>query len=267
MLSALNSNGLDRSQGILQANIQHLASGKRINSAADNPADLAIADAMTSRLGGQNQGISNITSGLSVADTAMGALSEVNNNLQRIRELAVQAGNGSLSSTDRQSIQDEITGLGKSIDDISGNTQFNGQKLLDGSFSGQFQIGPNAGDTLNLSLQDTSSAALGVSGLDVTTAVNATNALDSIDKAINSVGNLQSNVAGKAAGLNSNLANLSSSYQSLAEARSRIQDTDVGQAASELNQSKVQGQAAIHALKLYQDNQKAATLPLLGVNR
>jgi flagellin len=264
MLSPLNSNVLDKSQGLLQSSIQRLSSGKRINSAADNPAELAIADAMTSRLGGQNQAINNITSGLSITDTTGGALNQVTDNLQRIRELTVQAGNGSLSTSDRQSIQDEITGLGKSIDDISSGTQFNGQKLLDGSFSGQFQIGPNSGDTLNLSLQDTSSAALGVSGLDVTTAANATNALDTIDNAINSVSNLQSNVAGTAAGLNSNLANLSSSYQSLSEARSRIQDTDFAQVSSELNKSKVQGQAANYALKLYQDNQKTATLSLLG---
>ncbi|AMK75195.1 MULTISPECIES: flagellin [Methylomonas] len=264
MLSSINNTNLDKSQGLIQSSIQRLSSAKRINSAADNPAGLAIADALTSRLGGQNQAIANIGNGLSLTETAGGALNRVTDNLQRIRELTVQAGNSSLSTSDRQSIQDEINGLGKSIDGIAGNTQFNDQKLLDGSFSGQLQIGPNAGDTLSLSLGNVSSTALGVSGLDVSSAANATNVLDTIDSAIKNVEDVQSNLASTAAGLNSNLANLSSSYQNLAETRSRIQDTDYAQTAAELNQGKVQNQVANYALKLYQDNQKASTLGLFN---
>jgi flagellin len=263
MLSSIHKTNPDASQSLIQSSIQRLSSAKRINSAADNPAGLAIANAISTRLGGQNQAIGNISNGLSLTDTAGGALNQVSDNLQRIRELAVQAGNSRLSTQDRQSIQDEINGLGQSIDGIAGNTRFNDQKLLDGSFSGQLQIGPNAGDTLNLSLANVSSTALSVSGLDVSTATNATNALDTIDSAIKNVGNVQSNLASTTAGLNSNLANLQSSYQNLAETRSRIQDTDYAQTAAELNKGKVQNQVANYALKLYQDNQKTATLGLL----
>ncbi|WP_445368588.1 flagellin [Methylomonas sp. BW4-1] len=265
MLSSINTNNLDKSQSLIQTSIQRLSSAKRINSAADNPAGVAIADAISSRLGGQNQAIGNIGKGLSLTDTAGSALTQVTDNLQRIRELTVQAGNGSLSAADRQSLQDEINGLGKSIDGIAGNTQFNDQKLLDGSFSGQLQIGPNPGDTLGLSLSNVSSTALGVSGLDVSSAANASNALDSIDSAIKHVGNQQGNLASTAAGLNSNLANLSSSYQNLAETRSRIQDTDYAQTAADLNKGKLQNQVASYALKLYQDNQKAASALLTGI--
>lgn len=263
MLSSTQFPSLERTQQSTLQHIQRLSSAKRINSAADDAAGLAIADAMTSRLGGKMQAVGNITAALSMTDTAGGALGQVTDNLQRIRELAVQAGNGSLSTSDRQSIQDEIDGLGKNIDDIAGSTEFNGQKLLDGSFSGQFQIGSDVGDTISMRLGSVSSAALGVAGLNVASASGASNALDSIDQAIGRVGDLQGQIAGSAAGLNSHLANINSSYQSLAAARSRIQDTDYAQAGSELNQSRLQNRIAAYAVKLYQDNQKNGVAPLI----
>lgn len=263
MLSALNGNALDKSQSLLQSGIQRLSSGRRINSAADDAAGLAVANAITSQLGGQSQAVNNVNSGLSLAATADGALSQVTDSLQRIRELTVQAGNATLSASDRQSIQDEIAGLGKGIDGIAAGTQFNEQKLLDGSFSGQLQIGPNPEDTLSLSLGDMSSAALGIGGLDVSSASSASSGLDAIDAAIGNVGDAQSGLAGTAAGLYSTLANLSGSYQNLAETRSRIQDTDYAQTASDFNKAQVQNRLALYAIKAYQDNQKAAILPIL----
>lgn len=135
---------------------------------------------------------------------------------------------------------------------------------MDGSFSGQLQVGPNSGDTLSLSLSDVSSAALGVSGVNVTTAANTTSVLDSIDNAISSDIAMQSNVAGTAAGLNSNLSNLNGSYQQLAQSQSQVQDTGYAQATSDLSKVNVQNQAAIYALKLYQYNQKMTTTALLN---
>jgi len=267
MLSPLNSSSLNNTQSLIQQNIQRISSGKSINSAADNPAGLAIVDAMSSQLNGQNQAISNVTSGLSITDIADGALSQVTDSLQQIRDLTVQAGNGSLSGSDLQSIQNQINSLGQNIDDISANTQFNGQPLLDGSFSGHLQVGPNSGDTLSLNLSNVSSTALGVSGLNVSTTANATSALSSIDNAINSVSSMQSNVASTAAGLNSNLSNLNSSYQQLAQSQSRIQDTDYAQAISDLSQANVKNQVSIYALKLYQDNQNMSTTSLLNVQK
>lgn len=264
MLSPIHGNTLDKSQSLTQLSIQRLSSAKRINSAADNPAELAIANAMTSQLGGQQQAIGNISAGLSLTSTADGALGQVTENLQRLRELTVQAGNGLLSASDRQSIQDEMTSLGQGIDDIAGNTQFNGQKLLDGNFSSQLQTGPNPENTLALSLGNVSSSGLGIASLDVSTPTNASTALDSIDNAIKSVSDIQSNVAGTAASLNTNLANISSSYQYLSEARSRIQDSDFAQTTADLNKAKLQNQVAVYGLKQYQDNQKNATLGLLG---
>lgn len=263
MLSPSQFPSLDRTQQTTLQNIQRLSSAKRINSAADDAAGLATADAMTSRLGGKMQAVGNITAALSITNTAGGALKQVSDNLQRIRELAVQAGNSSLSASDRQSIQDEIDGLGKSIDDIASGSEFNGQKLLDGRFSGQFQVGADIGDTLSMSLGSVSSEAMGVAGLNVASAASASNALESIDQAIGRVGDLQGQIAGSAAGLNSHLANINSSYESLAAARSRIEDSDYAQASNELNQSRLQSRIAAYAVKLYQDNQKNGVAPLI----
>lgn len=264
MLPSLNSSALSKSQSLMQIYAQQLSSGKRINSAADDPAGLSIADAMTSQLGGQQRAIGNITSGLSLTDIADSALSQVTDSLQQIRDLAVQAGNGSLNSTDLQSIQDQINGLAKNIDSISANAQFNGRNLLDGSFSAQLQTGPNAGDTLGLSLGNVSTNGLGLSGLDVSSSANATSALDAIDSAIKNVGSLQSNVAATSAGLNTDLSNLSGSYVQLAQSQSRIQDADFAQASSGLSQAGMQNQTAVYALKLYQENQKTAVSGLFN---
>ncbi|WP_150047347.1 MULTISPECIES: flagellin [Methylomonas] len=260
MLSPISHNSLDKAQNLLYTNMQRLSSGKAINSAADNPAGLAIANAFTSQLGGQQQAIGNIASGLSLTEIAGGGAGQITDNLQRIRELTVQAGSAALSATDRQSIQDEIDNLSQGIDSIANNTQFNGRQLLDGSFSGQVQIGPDSGDTLELNLGDLTGSGLGISGLDVSNAGSVGTALDSIDSAIGRVSDLQSTLAGTSAGLSSNLANLQSSYQSLAQARSRSQDTDYAQASSDLSKARVNNQLAVYAVKLYQDNQKAGAL-------
>jgi flagellin len=264
MLSSLSSQTLNSTQALIQQYIQQISSGSSINSAADNPAGLAIADAMTTQLGGQNQAISNITSGLSVTGTADSALSQVTDNLQQLRNLTIQAGDGALNSTDLQALQTQVSSITQNIDAISGNTQFNGQALLNGSYSGQLQVGPNTGDTLNLNLGNVSSSALGISGINVTTASGANNALTAIDNALNNVSTLQSNVGATSAGLNTNLSNLNSSYVQLAQSQSNLQDTNILQAVSGLSQANVLGQAQIYALKQYQQNQQMFASSLLS---
>ncbi len=255
---------LNQSQSQILTNLQRLSSGQKINTAADNPAGLAIANLMSSQLDSQSQAINNTTTGLSVTDTAGGALSQVTENLQSIRELTVQAGNGTLSSADLQSIHEQIKGYQQNIDAISSNTQFNGQALLDGNFAGQIQIGPNSGDTLSLSLGNTSSAALGIAGLNLSSADDITHSLQSIDKALGTVDSYQSSVGANAAGLNSALSNLSNSYAQLSSSRSQIQNTDYAETASNLSASNLKNKAALFALKQYQENQKSLTSGLLG---
>ena len=142
--------------------MEQLSSGKRINSASDDAAGLAIATRMESQVRGLNQAIRNASDSLSLASTAEGAMDEVSNILQRMGELAIQASNGAMNPSDRQSLQDEMDVLTDEIDRIADTTRFNNIKLLDGSFDDTFQIGQTAGETVGLSIGDMSSTAFGV---------------------------------------------------------------------------------------------------------
>ena len=153
-IASLNAqHNLDRSQGSLQTSLQRLSSGLRINSAKDDAAGLAISDRFTTQIRGLGQAIRNANDGISLAQTGEGALGEVTNNLQRIRELAVQASNATNSASDRAAINLEVQQRLAEIDRSAGQTSFNGQKILDGSFgNATFQVGANAGETIGLSL-------------------------------------------------------------------------------------------------------------------
>lgn len=256
MINNLSPNSLSNAQNAQLTTFQRLGSGSRINSAKDDPAGLAIAVAMAAQLGGSNQAMRNVNDGLSVADTASGALSQVSDYLQRMRELTVQAANGTNSPSDLQAIQGEINQLAQGIDQIAGGTQFNGQHLLDGTFSGQIQTGANPGDTQTLNLGNASSQGLGIANIDVTNQASAANALDSLDSAISSVGAQQSTIGATQAGLNSTLADLNNSYENIAAARSRISDTDYAKESSNLAQNNVQTQASLKALSIYNSMQK-----------
>ena len=151
------------SQSSLSTSMQRLSSGLRINSAKDDAAGLAISERMTSQIRGLNQAQRNANDGVSLAQTAEGALSTVGNNLQRIRELAVQSANATNSTTDRQALQKEVAQLTAEIDRVAKNTEFNGTKLLDGSFTAKnFQVGANAGQTIQVaSIADAKASSLG----------------------------------------------------------------------------------------------------------
>ena len=153
---------LNTSQSSLTTSLQRLSSGLRINSAKDDAAGLAISERMTSQIRGLNQAARNANDGISLAQTAEGALGEMGNNLQRIRELAVQSANSTNSSTDRAALNSEVQQLIGEITRVSEQTSFNGLKLLDGSFtSQQFQVGANANQTISVSVSDARTAKLG----------------------------------------------------------------------------------------------------------
>src|SRR6056297_347450 len=151
-VASLNAQrNLSESSGSLATSLQRLSSGLRINSAKDDAAGLAISERMTSQIRGLNQAARNANDGISLAQTAEGALAEVTNNLQRIRELAVQSANATNSTSDRQALQAEVDQLVAEIDRVAQQTNFNDVKLLDGTFSSQlFQVGANAGETISL---------------------------------------------------------------------------------------------------------------------
>lgn len=154
---------LNASQTSLNTSLERLSSGLRINSAKDDAAGLAISERMTSQIRGLNQAVRNANDGISLAQTAEGALSEIGNNLQRIRELSIQSANATNSASDRAALQAEVSQLTQEITRVAGQTQFNGLNLLDGSFLNQsFQVGANANQTIDIkSIGDSRATALG----------------------------------------------------------------------------------------------------------
>jgi flagellin len=174
MASIINSNinslsaqtNLSRSQTSMSVSISRLSSGLRINSSADDAAGFAISQGFTAQINGTNQAIRNANDGISLAQTAGGAINQVTNDLQRIRQLAVQASNATNSASDRAALQQEVSQLVGDIGAIGNTTQFNGLNILDGSYSNQqFQVGANVGNSIAVSMPDARAQALGASTL------------------------------------------------------------------------------------------------------
>jgi len=209
-IASLNAQrNLNGSQNSLATSLQRLSSGLRINSAKDDAAGLAIASRFTSQINGLNQAARNANDGISLAQTAEGSLGVISDNLQRIRELAVQSRNATNSSTDRAALNTEAQQLKAEIDRVAATTSFNGVKLLDGSFTNQsFQVGANVGETITVgSLVNAQSAQLGTSNIAQVTgaAASAFTAITAGDLTINgtSVGGIaaDTNAANRAASI------------------------------------------------------------------
>ncbi len=161
-LSLNAQRNLNSSQNALATSLQRLSSGLRINSAKDDAAGLGIADRMTSQIRGLNQAVRNANDGISLSQTAEGALQESSNILQRMRELSIQSANDSNSAADRNNLQKEVSQLQQELNRISDTTQFNGKQLLDGNFIAQkFQVGSNANETISVSIGNASASAMG----------------------------------------------------------------------------------------------------------
>lgn len=211
-IASLNTQrNLGTSQSSLNTSIQRLSSGLRVNSAKDDAAGMAIGERMTAQIRGLNQAVRNANDGISLAQTGEGALGTITNNLQRIRELAVQSRNATNSATDRAALNTEAQQLKSEIDRVATTTTFNGVKLLDGSFASQaFQVGANVGETISIaSITNAQSAALGTSSIAQGTGAAATafTAITAGDLTINGV-----SIGGIAA--DTNAANRASSIAS-----------------------------------------------------
>ncbi|ELW1648847.1 FliC/FljB family flagellin [Enterobacter oligotrophicus] len=166
-LSLITQNNINKNQSALSSSIERLSSGLRINSAKDDAAGQAIANRFTSNIKGLTQAARNANDGISLAQTTEGALSEINNNLQRVRELTVQATTGTNSDSDLSSIQDEIKSRLSEIDRVSAQTQFNGVNVLAKNGTMSIQVGANDGQTINIDLQKIDASSLGLSGFAV----------------------------------------------------------------------------------------------------
>lgn len=186
-LSLITQNNINKNQSALSSSIERLSSGLRINSAKDDAAGQAIANRFTSNIKGLTQAARNANDGISLAQTTEGALSEINNNLQRVRELTVQATTGTNSDSDLSSIEDEIKSRLDEIDRVSGQTQFNGVNVLAKDGTMKIQVGANDGQTISIDLQKIDSSTLGLSGFSVSqNSLKTSDAVTQINTAANS---------------------------------------------------------------------------------
>ncbi len=243
----------------LSTAMERLSTGKRINSAKDDAAGLAIASTMTASIRGMNQAIRNANDGISMAQTAEGALGEVTNMLQRIRELAVQSASGTYSDDDRTNLQTEVTALSTQITNILTNTTFNGVALFDGSAgdSGDvtIQVGSTSADTVTLSFDDIDlSAATSVS---IATDTGATSALTTVDTALKTVNTARAGLGAGQSQLESVVNNLTANVNNLSDARSRIEDTDYSTETAALAKAQILSQASTAMLAQANQSQQS----------
>ena len=244
-------NGSRMAEASLQTAMERLSTGKRINSAKDDAAGLAIASTMTSSIRGMSQAIRNANDGISFAQTAEGALNEVTNMLQRIRELAVQSASGTYSDTDRTNLNTEVTQLKEQITSILATTEFNGTRIFNSAASGtsytaqagsvSVQVGANNGDSIDLTFTALSDLA---SGTAVDTKDNANTALDNVDTALKAVNTTRASLGAGQSRLSSVVNNLTQNVTNLSDARSRIEDTDFSAETTNLAKAQILTQAA-----------------------
>ena len=237
---------LSTNSASLATTIQRLSSGLRINSAKDDAAGLAIAQRMTTQVRGMDVAARNANDGISLAQTAEGALSSIGENMQRIRELAVQAANGTNSAEDRAALQKEVTQLSDEITRVKNNSSFNGTKLLDGSTASfTIQVGADAGsdNQIDISTVDMTATATAVAALDISSASGATAALTAIDTQLQTVNTARADLGAIQNRFSSVISNLQNSSENLSAARSRIQDTDYAKETAELTRTQILQQA------------------------
>jgi len=253
-LSLQTQNNLSTSQSSLNSAIQRLSSGLRINSAKDDAAGQAIANRFTANINGLSQAQRNANDGISMSQTAEGALNEVNNNLQRIRTLAVQAANGTNSTTDLSSLQDEVKQRLAEIDRLAAQTSFNGTNLLDGTAGAAgvvtVQVGANDGQTIGLDLSKAKadSTKLGVNTLDLTAPASLATAMRAIDSALSTVDVARSTLGAAQNRFESVVTNLGTTVTNLSASRSRIQDADYATEVSNMSRSQILQQAGTSVL-------------------
>jgi flagellin len=252
----------------LQANYRRLSTGLRISTAADDAAGLAISERFRAQIRSTNQAIRNAQDGISLTQTGEGALNEVSNILIRMRELAIQASNGTVSSQDRDTLNQEFADLIDEIDRIAQSTTFNGVRLLDGTGSTlTFQVGTGTAtgiDTIQLSTSDTLSSTLGLSSLDIGSTGVPSTAVDLVDSAINSVSRVRGQFGAVQNRLTATIANLQIQVENTSAAESRIRDVDVAIETASLTRNSILQQSAISILGQANTQPQAALQLLQG---
>ncbi|MEH6370823.1 flagellin domain-containing protein [Pectobacterium carotovorum] len=276
IMSLVTQNNLNKSQSSLGTAIERLSSGLRINSAKDDAAGQAIANRMTAQVKGLTQAARNANDGISLTQTAEGNLNEINNNLQRIRELAVQASNDTNGSTDRDSIKKEMQLRLNEIDRVAQSADFNGKKLLNASgTSVSIQVGANTGEHEIITIDSgalvdattgagvTSGVNTAVAAFDVDGAVGgdggfAQDIITAVDAALESIDTARSNLGAIQNRFESTITNVNNTINNLSNARGRIQDADYATEVSNMSKANILQQAGTSVLS--QANQVPQTV-------
>lgn len=264
-VGAINAHrNLGINNNAMSKTMEKLSSGFRINRAADDAAGLAISEKMRFQINGMNQAMRNAQDGISLVQTAEGALTEVHSMLQRLNTLANQAANGTYDDTDRENTQLEVSALLAEIDNIAGTTQFNDIKLLDGSASSiSFQIGVDAGTTIEASAGDMKASNLGISGIDVSSASGASAAIDLIKTAINTVSQQRAEFGAIQNRLEHTINNLGVTAENLSASESRIRNADMAAEMTDFTRNQILVQAGTSMLA-QANSAPQSVLKLLG---
>ncbi|BBQ52659.1 MULTISPECIES: flagellin N-terminal helical domain-containing protein [Aeromonas] len=283
-VSSLNAQrNMTNSTKSLDTSYTRLASGLRINSAKDDAAGLQISNRLTSQINGLDQGNRNANDGISLAQTAEGAMDEVTGMLQRIRTLAQQSANGSNSAKDRQALQKEVDQLGAEINRISSATTFAGTKLLDGSFGGTFQVGADANQTIGFSLSQAGGFSISgisaavtagtadsifVSGsagaIDISTQSTAQDVLGAVDSMLEVVDSKRAELGAVQNRLDSTIRNQANISENVSAARSRIRDADFAIETANMTKQNILQQAASSILSQANQRPQSALQLLQG---
>ena len=275
--ASIAQSALMRNERALNTAMEQLSTGRKINSAADNASGLAISTRMTAQIRGLDQAVRNANDAISMISTAEGALDEITAMLQRMRELAVQAGTGTTSTEDRDYLNDEYTHLLAEIERVSANTQWNGRDILDGNAAGSgqgtsvaFQVGMNPSQTISVGFGDFTSAGNGVmtslngftlnsgSSSIASSITAASNVITAADVALEAVSTQRATFGAVSNRLTHAIDNLTNVKTEAEAARSRILDTDYAQSTSELARTQIIQQAG--TAMLAQANQLPSTV-------
>lgn len=244
-LSAMNTNRqLGITTGAQSKSTEKLSSGYRINRAGDDAAGLTISEKMRSQIRGLNKASTNAEDGVSLIQTAEGALNEAHSILQRMNELATQAANDTNTDSDRTAIDKELTALTAELDRIASTTQFNTMNLLDGSFKDKkLQVGALEGQTISISVDAMNATAIGITGIDVSDNVKAGASMTKIQGAISVVSAQRSALGAIQNRLEHTIANLDTTSENTSAAESRIRDVDMAEEMVEYSKNNILAQA------------------------
>ena len=257
----------------MSATMEQLSTGRRINSAKDDAAGLAIGQNMTAQVRGLDQAVRNLNDGVNLLQTAEGALNETTNMLQRMRELAVQAASGTYSTTQRGYLQTEFLALNSQIDKIASETTWNGYTVLTGTTGGttagtySFQSGQTSGQTINVAIGGMTISALGLTatastGIALSSAASASAAIATIDSAINTVNSQRATIGASINRMTYAVDNITNISSNISASRSTIMDTDYAAASTNLSKNQIIQQAAT-AMLAQANQQPQSVLSLL----